>query len=203
VRFTATAFHQQVGTDVKWRFWDWQHPIHHIKQAAALQLRGSKIWLSNPALDVLDFVQLGDFSRYDVEANGLYTLNLGDVFKFYGGLKYQVTYLQADDNLVSLSNLGSDTLGLPHITDARSFTGQFFGSVLGLSVGYKYVSFLAELNTGYAYLRPTLFGEKRHLGGLVLFPAIGIQGNIPWPGEPKTFTTGKSGIGAAPKTGKP
>jgi hypothetical protein len=50
--------------------------------------------------------------------------------------------------------------------------------VAGVAVGYKRVFLMLELNAGYTFLRPVLFGERRNLDGFSLYPAIGLGGWI-------------------------
>ena len=54
----------------------------------------------------------------------------------------------------------------------------FFGSSVGIAAGYKYVWLMLELTAGYTYCRPTVFGRERNIGGLTLYPAIGLQVKI-------------------------
>ena len=102
------------------------------------------------------------------------TLDWRDHLKLYGGPKLVFSWFSADPNLYELSELAADAAGVPHPVGSVDSTMQFFGGVAGLSAGYWRIHAFLELDAGYTRLRPTLLGRTRDLGGLTLFPAVGL-----------------------------
>lgn len=143
----------------------------------AIGFGGAKYFFSSPVIEVLEFVQLGDFSRWDVEVPAYFSIEWGQILKFWVAPKYVYSRTSFDGELVDLSHEASRwshlELGLPDVVNTH-----FFGSSIGFAAGYKYVHLMLELTAGYTYCRPTVFGQVRNIGGLTLYPAIGLQVKI-------------------------
>lgn len=137
----------------------------------------SKYFFSSPVIEVLEFVQLGDFSRWDFEVPMYFSIEWGKILKFWVAPKYVYSRTSFDGELVELSNEASRysgyALDLPDVVNTH-----FFGSSVGIAAGYKWVHVMLELTAGYTYCRPTVFGQVRNIGGLTLYPAIGLQVKI-------------------------
>ncbi len=137
----------------------------------------SKYFFSSPVIEVLEFVQLGDFSRWDFEVPMYFSIEWGKILKFWVAPKWIYSRTSFDGELVEISNEASRyseyNLGLPDVVNTH-----FFGSSVGFAAGYRWVHVMLELTAGYTYCRPTVFGRERNIGGLTLYPSIGLQVKI-------------------------
>ncbi|HEX8704220.1 MAG TPA: hypothetical protein VF815_35635 [Myxococcaceae bacterium] len=125
------------------------------------------------ALDLLEVVEIDDFSRYDVEVPLYLSAEAGEVLKLYASPKYIYSRTSLDQQLVDYSMQGKDVAGFDVSLPAR-VNSHFVGSTFGAALGYKYVHLYAELTGGYTFCKPRVFGEKRNLGGPTFYPAVGI-----------------------------
>ncbi|MFP2933998.1 hypothetical protein ACLESO_54515, partial [Pyxidicoccus sp. 3LG] len=139
----------------------------------ALGVGAARHFFSSPVLDVLEVVQMGDFSRYDVEVPLYLSADFGDIFKLYGAPKYVYSHTRLDARLVDYSREGKPVTGFDAALPA-TVGSHFVGSTVGMALGYRYVYLFAELTGGYIFCNPVLFGEKLNLGGVTVFPAFGI-----------------------------
>ncbi|WP_164013816.1 hypothetical protein [Pyxidicoccus trucidator] len=139
----------------------------------ALGLGVARHFFSSPVLDVLEVVQMNDFSRYDIEVPLYVSADFGDIFKLYGAPKYVYSRTRLDQQLVDYSQQGAPVSGfdaaLPATVDSH-----FVGTTVGMSLGYRYVYLFAELTGGYVMCNPTLFGVERRLGSVTFFPSFGL-----------------------------
>jgi hypothetical protein len=143
----------------------------------AIGLAGAKYFFSSPVIQVLEYVQLGDFSRWDVEVPAYFSIEWGEILKFWVAPKYLYSRTSFDEQLVSVSEFATDLSGYD-VTLPTVVNTHFFGSSVGIGAGYKYVWLMLELTAGYTYCRPTVFGRERNIGGLTLYPSIGLQVKI-------------------------
>ena len=127
----------------------------------------------SPALKLLKLVDIDDFSRYDIEVPLYVSSEVGDILKLYAGPKYVYSRTRLDQKLVDYSQQGKDVAGFDVSLPSR-VNSHFVGSTLGIALGYKYVHLYAELTGGYTFCKPSVFGEKRNLGGPTFYPALGI-----------------------------
>ena len=139
----------------------------------ALGLGVARYFFSSPVLDVLEVVQMNDFSRYDIEVPLYVSADFGDIFKLYGAPKYVYSHTRLDQQLVDYSRQGAPVTGFD-VTLPATVNSHFVGSTVGLSLGYRYVYLFAELTGGYVICNPTLFGAERKLGGVTFFPSFGL-----------------------------
>jgi hypothetical protein len=139
----------------------------------ALGLGVSRHLFKSPVLDALEVVKMDDFSRYDVEVPLYLSVDVGDIFKAYAVPKYIFSRTHMDEKLVDFSQDGKDLTGFDVALPVR-VNSHFGGATLGLALGYKYVHVYAELTAGYTHCRPSFFGQERDLGGVTLYPAIGL-----------------------------
>ncbi len=150
-------------------------PIHRRKSFdMAMGLGVSRYSFDHPAVEVLDFLQLANFSRWDIEVPLYASADLGDIFKVYVGPKYLYSRTGFDGRLMRASVVAQDLSGqplqLPAVVNAH-----FVGSSAGIALGYRYVHLLVELTGGYTFCEPALFGMRRNLGGPTLYPAVGLN----------------------------
>jgi hypothetical protein len=140
----------------------------------------SRHLFKSPVLDTLEVVKIDDFSRWDVEIPLYMSMDLGDIFKLYAAPKYIYSRTRLDQKLVDYSRAGQDVTGFDMALPAQ-VSSHFYGASVGFALGYKYVHLYAELTAGYIDCRPVLFGQQRDLGGVTLYPAIGIAFKNPAP----------------------
>jgi len=139
----------------------------------ALGLGVSRHNFKSKALDLLELVDIKDFSRYDVEVPLYISTEAGEVLKLYAVPKYIFSRTHLDEKLVDYSEQGKEVTGFDVSLPAR-VNSHFVGSSFGVALGYKYVHLYAELTGGYTFCKPRVFGQKRNLGGTTFYPAVGI-----------------------------
>jgi len=139
----------------------------------AVGLGVSRHLFKSPVLDVLELVKIDDFSRHDVEVPLYLSFDVGDIFKAYAVPKYVFSRTTLDEKLVDFSQDGKNLSGFDVALPVR-VNSHFAGATLGVALGYKYVHLYAELTAGYTHCRPSFFGQERDLGGVTLYPAIGL-----------------------------
>lgn len=165
----------------------------------ALGLGVSKYLFSGAVMDVLEVVQMGDFSRTDVEVPLYLSAEYGDVFKLYGAPKYVFSHTRLDAQLVDFSQQGKPVTGFDASLPS-SVNSHFVGTTVGFAVGYRYVHFYAELTGGYVFCNPHVFGQKRDLGGMTFLPSIGLGFRAPEPRPAASVNPATPGAVAPPAT---
>jgi hypothetical protein len=156
-------------------------PDHQRKSFdIALGLGVSRHLFKSPVLDTLEFVKIDDFSRWDIEVPLYMSMDLGDILKLYAAPKYIHSSTRLDQKLVDWSQFGQAVTGFDLALPSR-VTSQFYGTSVGFALGYKYVHLYAELTAGYTYCRPVILGRERDLGGVTLYPSVGIAIKNPTP----------------------
>lgn len=158
--------------DLKYRFF--QKVDGDQRTDVAIGLSVSKYLFSSPLFDALEFVNLGDFSRWDIEVPVYISHEWGDVVRLYGCAKYIYSRTEVDENLVSTSEQASFLTGLDFQLSDTVHT-HFLGATAGLKVGYRWVYVVGELTAGYALGSVRVLGADRPLSGLILFPALGVE----------------------------
>ncbi|MET0404299.1 MAG: hypothetical protein ABW123_17950, partial [Cystobacter sp.] len=146
----------------------------------ALGLGLSRHLFRSPVFSALEVVRIEEFSRWDLEVPLYLSMDLGDIFKLYGAPKYIYSRTSLDSRLVDYSRAGQDVTGFDLRLPAR-VSSHFFGASVGFALGFRYVHLYAELTAGYNASRPVLFGRPRDLGGVVLYPAVGLAFKNPFP----------------------
>jgi len=146
----------------------------------ALGVGVSRHLFKSPVLDALEVVRIDEFSRWDFEIPLYVSMDLGDIFKLYAAPKYIYSRTSLDQKLVDYSQLGKDVTGFDLALPAK-VSSHFFGASVGFALGYKFVHLYAELTAGYTDSRPVVFGQERDLGGVTLYPAVGIAFKNPAP----------------------
>jgi hypothetical protein len=134
----------------------------------------------SPVLDALEVVHIDTFSRWDVEVPLYMSVDVGDIFKLYAAPKYIYSRTTLDPTLVDLGRVGTDVTGFNLELPSR-VNSHFYGASVGFALGYKYVHLYAELTGGYIHSRPIVFGQARDLGGVTLYPSVGLAIKNPIP----------------------
>jgi hypothetical protein len=165
----------------------------------ALGLGVSKYLFSGAVMDVLEVVQLGDFSRVDLEVPLYLSAEYGDVFKLYGAPKYVLSHTKLDARLVDFSQQGKPVTGFDASLPA-TVNSHFVGTTVGVALGYRYVHFYAELTGGYVFCDPRIFGQRRDIGGLTFLPSIGLAFRSPERSAPASAAPAAPGTVAPPST---
>ena len=175
VRYSST----QLRADLKYRFLhraDESLDLHEVERTSkdlAIGLAVSRQIFSGPLVDALKFVQMDDFSRWDIEVPLYASIDVGDVFKLYAAPKYVYSSTTIDQRLVDAEEEAGRIVNLPGVVPSR-VNGHFWGSTFGVAVGYRYVHLFAEFTGGYTSAKAEVLGEERDLGGVTLYPAIGL-----------------------------
>jgi hypothetical protein len=146
----------------------------------ALGLGVARHLFKSPILDALEVVKIDDFSRWDIEVPLYMSVDVGDIFKLYAAPKYIFSRISLDSKLVDFAQAGKDVTGFDLALPAR-VTSHFYGASVGFALGYKYVHLYAELTGGYIRSRPVVFGQARDLGGVTLYPSVGLAIKNPIP----------------------
>ncbi|WP_043391342.1 hypothetical protein [Archangium violaceum] len=134
----------------------------------------------SPVLDALEIVKIDEFSRWDLEVPVYLSMDLGDIFKVYAAPKYIYSRTSLDSRLVNASQSGQDVTGFD-LSLPSEVSSHFYGASVGFALGFRYVHLYAELTGGYTDCRPVVFGQRRDLGGVTLYPSIGIAFKNPLP----------------------
>jgi hypothetical protein len=131
----------------------------------------SKYLFNNPVVEALEFVHLAQFNRWDVEVPIYLSADFNPYFGIYAAPKYVYSHTTIEGELVALSqSCGCDEkYALPGAIDMH-----FFGATAGLRAGLPRLSFFAEITAGHTMSHPMVLGKPRDLGGLTLYPAIGL-----------------------------
>ena len=164
--------------DTKYRVYQWdQGPEvpEEFRQRAdiSLGLAGSRYLFSNLLFDALDFVQMNDFSRWDLEVPVYLSYEWGYIWRVYASPKYHYSRTSFDATLVNTSAQAGNISGLD-LSLPSEVSVHFFGATVGAMVGYRYVWVALELTGGYTHCRPFVFGQRRDLGGATFYPSIGV-----------------------------
>ena len=129
----------------------------------AVGLAGARHLFKSPVLDVLEIVQIDDFSRWDVELPLYVSTDFGDIFRLYAAPKYIYSRTRLDEKLINFAEQGKDVTGFDVGLPAR-VKSEFVGSTFGVSLGYKYVHVFAEVTGGYNFCKPEVFGAEAQPG---------------------------------------
>lgn len=143
----------------------------------ALGLGVARHLFEGPVFDVLGFVQLDDFSRWDLEVPLYASVEFAEVLKLYAAPKYVFSRTNLDARLVDFSQQGAEISGLDLSLPARVDT-HFYGLSTGIGLGWRHVHLMLELTAGYTACNPEIFGQQRALGGVTLYPAAGVSVEI-------------------------
>ena len=78
-----------------------------------------------------------------------------------------------DQTVVRISEVGSE-LTRTELTFPSRLDMHFIGATGGLRAGIEYISLVLELTAGYTVANGDILGASRSLGGVTLYPAIGL-----------------------------
>jgi hypothetical protein len=158
-RWTTTGLHG----DLKWQFLGDSSP-DDAGWHGAISLGYANHSFDGLIFDVLDLLQVNDFSRNDFEAPIIIGKRLGPFARTWFGPKLIAAKVHVDAQLEKLdATLQTD--------DWVYYAGGF----AGLAAGWKGFEAYAELTVMDMFAKPTILGRERDLGGIVIMPAIGVS----------------------------
>ena len=174
LRWSGLAAH----ADGKYRFLATKEPTEEEEKAeegkigngpdrgfqGAVSIGVSKALYNGFVFDALDFLEVGDYSRWNIEVPVIFGSRLGDFGHAWFGPKYVFSTYSVD---ASLKNIG--------VVPESSGTIHHLGAFGGIGVGYKVVFVFAELTIMKMFAEPEIFGQKTDLGGIVVVPAGGLM----------------------------
>lgn len=124
----------------------------------------SKTLYSGFVFDALEFLQIDDYSRWNLELPVIFGSRMGDFGHVWFGPKYVYSHYSVD---ASLKNVG--------IVPETSGSIHHLGAFGGAGLGYKYVFVFLELTIMNMFAKPEIFGQKTDLGGIVVVPSLGLM----------------------------
>ncbi|MCW5831796.1 MAG: hypothetical protein KIS78_05010 [Labilithrix sp.] len=174
LRWSGLAAH----ADGKYRFLATREPSQEEEKAesgkigngpdrgfqGAVSIGVSKALYNGFVFDALDFLEVGDYSRWNVEVPVIFGSRLADFGHVWFGPKYVFSTYSVD---ASLKNVGV----VPETTGTIHHLGAFAGA----GVGYKVVFVFLELSVMKMFAEPEVFGQRTDLGGIVVAPAGGLM----------------------------
>jgi len=130
----------------------------------AISIGVSKALYSGLVFDALDYLNIGDYSRWNVEVPILFGKSLGDYGHVWFGPKYVYSHYSLDASLRNVGILPETSGSIHHIAA--------FG---GIALGYKAVFVFTELTVAKMFAKPEVFGQSTDLGGIVVVPSFGVM----------------------------
>ncbi|MFL5320410.1 MAG: hypothetical protein ACJ790_12190 [Myxococcaceae bacterium] len=179
-RYTGNSYR----LDTKYRYFHWEdartdQPEYRKPSVdMAVGLAVSKYEFEGVVFDALDYVQLNDFSRWDIEVPAYFSFDIGDIVQLYAAPKYLWSRTSLDQELVNISRQATNITGFDVRLPSTVYM-HFLGSSFGIAGGYKYAHLYLELTGGYTICDPKVGGQVRHLGGVTLYPAAGLALKFP------------------------
>lgn len=137
--------------------------------------------LGVPGGDLLQVVQLSDFTRFQVDVPLVFGTH-GSWYRVWGGPRFMYTHFGIDLE-VSLPEIAS--IAYPGLNELASFSGNgyYVGGQAGVAVGYRYAFLAFELTMVELLMNGdlTVLGTKRaslDLDSFIVYPAIGLLGEF-------------------------
>jgi len=158
--------------DAKWRLWRSSGGAGTV--AVALMPAASRFSFSSIVLDLLEYVKVDDFSRYDFDLPLLASMDFGQIFKLYGAARVSYGRYSLDEKLLTAQQVATSVVQAPTVLQSVSGSIIHAGGTLGAALGYKYVFAYLELGVHQAMVGTRLLGQNLDLGGLVVYPAFGL-----------------------------
>lgn len=136
----------------------------------------SKYFFSNPVLDVLEKVKLADFSRWDLEVPLYMSADFNPYFGIYFVPKWVFSHTDFDLKVLEIAQecgCYEEKFQVPGAVDMH-----FVGATGGIRAGLPKLSFFMEVTAGRTFVNPKILGKERDLGGVTLYPSIGLAGTF-------------------------
>jgi hypothetical protein len=148
----SSRFRDEIGPDKEGGF------------QGAVSLGISRSLYSGLVFDALNFLDIGGYSRWNVELPVIFGTALGDFGHVWFGPKYVFSAYSVD---ASLRNVGA--------IDGTSGTAHHLGGFGGAALGYKVIFVFAELTVMKMFAEPSIFGRPTDLGGIIVVPSGGLM----------------------------
>jgi hypothetical protein len=139
----------------------------------ALGVGVSRYLFKSPVVEFLQFVKMGDFSRWDVDVTLYLSRDFIRYLGLYGAVKYVWSRTDSDQTLVRFSQQASQIIKTDVSVPAR-VDAHFLGGTFGLRAGIPQISLYLELTVGNTWATAKVLQEVRSIGGLTLYPAVGL-----------------------------
>ena len=126
--------------------------------------------------DILKYLNIDDFYRVDIRIPLLFGKTFGGerkIFHLWMGPMFIASWYMVDE---ALSMEVSESENMVEETSGWWF---YINHQIGGAVGYKYVWLSFELNVAYLYAKATILGEETDLGGVIVFPLLGVIARFP------------------------
>lgn len=154
-RWSTSAAH----LDAKWQFLDstsgWD---------GAVSLGVAQHIFSGIIFDVLEVLELDDFSRTDVEIPVIFGKRFSHWARFWGGPKL----------ILSRYSVDADIRNVVEVQELDGWV-YYYGGFAGGSVGYRNIQLYGELTMMSMVASPVILGEEVDIGGLIVSPSFGIM----------------------------
>lgn len=114
--------------------------------------------------DVLEALEINDFSRNDVSGTLMFGRHPNDAVHYWFGPKYITSRYKVDSVFETVGAVNSSEGSMHYI-----------GGSAGVALGWRYVWFVGELTVMDLIFNANVLGADRDLGGVVIYPAGGIM----------------------------
>lgn len=156
----------------------------HDSETWKVALGGGFSWFyaGGGIFDWLSQTHLASFSRFDVDAALLFGQG-SDFVHVWFGPKVLMSQFQSSGILFGTERVQViPGQNLPAVDlDVELGRAWMYGGVAGIRLGWKYLFVSAELGVFGSTFNPRILGRTFDLGGLILYPSLGIAGIIPGP----------------------
>lgn len=152
-----------------------------------LGIGGSKYLFSSKVLDVIEYLEMGNFTRWDADATIFLSHDFSKHPGFYFAPKYVWSTTSFDETLVRVSEAANQVVEArcnssnsvcPDVSLPDKVIMRFVGATAGLRKGIPSISVYLELTAGNTFATARVLGVTRQLGGLTLYRAGGLGGTF-------------------------
>jgi hypothetical protein len=156
--------------DGKWQIVDQPDQWHAALHAAYVHHTGVGASIATSLYEIFDKLRLASYERKDVELGLLISSEeLNRPVSVYGGLRYFLAMPRIESELVEGLEAESGTELIETDTNIHQL-----GATMGVRLGYRRVSLMAELTVLWMIFEPEILGQKTDLGGLIFAPGVGL-----------------------------
>jgi hypothetical protein len=141
----------------------------------ALGVGVSKYIFNNPVIEMLEKVKLAEFSRWDVEVPLYISADFNPYFGIYMAPKYVYSHTRMEFRVLEVIEACGcvEEIQVPSTVDMH-----FVGATGGIRAGLPKLSVFLEVTAGNTFVKPVVLGKERNLGGVTLYPSIGLAGTF-------------------------
>jgi hypothetical protein len=155
--------------DGKWHIVDQPGQWHAALHGAFVYHTGVGASIATSLYEIFDKLRLASYERKDVELGLLLSTEEQDrPVSVYGGVRYFLAMPRIESELVDELEAESGTPLIETDTNIHQL-----GGTIGVRLGNRRVSVMAELTVLWMIFEPEILGQKTDLGGLVLAPGVG------------------------------